>query len=75
MRFSISIPQFDTGSFDGDGVRDYLARAEELGFAGGWTLEQTGIFTDHRAAGTARLRRGLYHPLASGGSGTRCLAT
>lgn len=41
MRFSISIPQFDTGSFDADGVRAYVRRAEELGFVGGWTLEQT----------------------------------
>ncbi|MGH3725387.1 MAG: LLM class flavin-dependent oxidoreductase [Mycobacterium sp.] len=41
MRFSISIPQFDTGRFDAEGVRSYLRRAEELGFVGGWTLEQT----------------------------------
>jgi alkanesulfonate monooxygenase SsuD/methylene tetrahydromethanopterin reductase-like flavin-dependent oxidoreductase (luciferase family) len=41
MRWDISIPQRDNGIFDGDGVRSYLARAEELGFEGAWTLEQT----------------------------------
>ncbi|GAY13590.1 LLM class flavin-dependent oxidoreductase [Mycobacterium sp. shizuoka-1] len=40
MTFSISIPQLDVDGFDGDGLRSYLARAEELGFEGGWTLEQ-----------------------------------
>lgn len=41
MRFSISIPQLDDGVFDGAGLRSYLRRAEDLGFEGGWTLEQT----------------------------------
>jgi probable F420-dependent oxidoreductase len=41
VRFSISIPQRDADGFDGDGLRSYLRRAEELGFEGGWTLEQT----------------------------------
>lgn len=41
MRFAISIPQLDTGGFDGPGLRTYLRRAEQLGFEGGWTLEQT----------------------------------
>jgi alkanesulfonate monooxygenase SsuD/methylene tetrahydromethanopterin reductase-like flavin-dependent oxidoreductase (luciferase family) len=44
MRFSISIPQVDVGGFDGfdgEGLRSYLRRAEDLGFEGGWTLEQT----------------------------------
>ena len=41
MRFSIAIPQFDYDGFDGAGLRSYLARAEELGFEGGWVLEQT----------------------------------
>ena len=41
MRFSVSIPQLDVDGFDGSGVRSYLARAEELGFEGGWVLEQT----------------------------------
>jgi probable F420-dependent oxidoreductase len=40
VRFSISIPQRDVNPFDGDGVRSYLARAEELGFEGGWVMEQ-----------------------------------
>jgi alkanesulfonate monooxygenase SsuD/methylene tetrahydromethanopterin reductase-like flavin-dependent oxidoreductase (luciferase family) len=40
VRFTISIPQLDTGSFDAQGVRDYLTRAEELGFDGGWVMEQ-----------------------------------
>ena len=41
MRFSIAIPQLDTDSFYAAGLRSYLARAEELGFEGGWVLEQT----------------------------------
>jgi alkanesulfonate monooxygenase SsuD/methylene tetrahydromethanopterin reductase-like flavin-dependent oxidoreductase (luciferase family) len=40
VRYSISIPQIDVDGFDGDGLRSYLTRAEELGFEGGWTLEQ-----------------------------------
>ncbi|OBH38213.1 LLM class F420-dependent oxidoreductase [Mycobacterium sp. E342] len=40
MRFSIAIPQFDYDGFDAEGLRDYLVRAEELGFEGGWVLEQ-----------------------------------
>jgi alkanesulfonate monooxygenase SsuD/methylene tetrahydromethanopterin reductase-like flavin-dependent oxidoreductase (luciferase family) len=43
VRFSIAIPQFDTegsGGLDALGLRAYLARAEELGFEGGWVLEQ-----------------------------------
>ncbi|HZU47571.1 MAG TPA: LLM class flavin-dependent oxidoreductase [Mycobacterium sp.] len=40
MRFSISIPQLDATGFDGAGLRSYLSRAEELGFEGGWVLEQ-----------------------------------
>src|SRR6202034_2214265 len=41
VRFSIAIHQFDETGFDAAGVRDYLKRAEELGFEGGWVLEQT----------------------------------
>jgi alkanesulfonate monooxygenase SsuD/methylene tetrahydromethanopterin reductase-like flavin-dependent oxidoreductase (luciferase family) len=45
VRFSIAIPQLDyDGSgegFDAAGLRSFLARAEELGFEGGWVLEQT----------------------------------
>lgn len=40
MRWSISIPQLDTDGFDAPGLKAYLTRAEELGFEGGWTLEQ-----------------------------------
>jgi alkanesulfonate monooxygenase SsuD/methylene tetrahydromethanopterin reductase-like flavin-dependent oxidoreductase (luciferase family) len=40
VSYSISIPQFDVDGFDDDGLRSYLTRAEELGFEGGWTMEQ-----------------------------------
>lgn len=40
MRFSISIPQLANDAIDGAGLRSYLARAEQLGFAGGWVSEQ-----------------------------------
>ncbi|GAA2772260.1 LLM class flavin-dependent oxidoreductase [Mycolicibacterium pallens] len=40
MRYSISIPQLDADGFDGEGLHSYLTRAEELGFEGGWTIEQ-----------------------------------
>ncbi len=40
MTYSISIPQLDVDGFDAQGLRSYLMRAEELGFEGGWTLEQ-----------------------------------
>ncbi|BBY54990.1 LLM class flavin-dependent oxidoreductase [Mycobacterium koreense] len=40
MRWSISIPQFDLTGDDAPALRSYLARAEALGFEGGWTLEQ-----------------------------------
>jgi alkanesulfonate monooxygenase SsuD/methylene tetrahydromethanopterin reductase-like flavin-dependent oxidoreductase (luciferase family) len=40
VRFSISIPQRDTDGFDAEGFKSYLTRAEQLGFEGGWTLEQ-----------------------------------
>jgi alkanesulfonate monooxygenase SsuD/methylene tetrahydromethanopterin reductase-like flavin-dependent oxidoreductase (luciferase family) len=40
VKFSISIPQRAENGFDAEGTRSYLARAEELGFEGGWTLEQ-----------------------------------
>ncbi len=68
MRFSIAIPQLDSDSFDAAGLRSYLARAEELGFEGGWVLEQ--IIGDapllaplellaYSAACTERLRLGV----------------
>ncbi|BBX98143.1 LLM class flavin-dependent oxidoreductase [Mycobacterium lacus] len=40
MRLSIAIPQLDSGSFDDAGLRAFLGCAEELGFEGGWVLEQ-----------------------------------
>jgi alkanesulfonate monooxygenase SsuD/methylene tetrahydromethanopterin reductase-like flavin-dependent oxidoreductase (luciferase family) len=43
VRFSISIHQLDpsgAGGLAGPGLRDYLTRAEQLGFEGGWVLEQ-----------------------------------
>jgi alkanesulfonate monooxygenase SsuD/methylene tetrahydromethanopterin reductase-like flavin-dependent oxidoreductase (luciferase family) len=40
VRFSIAIPQLDYDRFDDTGLKDYLARAEELGFEAGWTMEQ-----------------------------------
>jgi alkanesulfonate monooxygenase SsuD/methylene tetrahydromethanopterin reductase-like flavin-dependent oxidoreductase (luciferase family) len=40
VRFSISIPQLAIHGFDAEGTRGFLQRAEELGFEGGWTLEQ-----------------------------------
>ena len=42
VRFSISIHQFDETGFDAAGLRDYLKRAEELGFEGGWVLLPKG---------------------------------
>lgn len=68
MRYSISIPQLDTDGFDADGLRSYLARAEELGFEGGWVLEQiigeTPLLAPlellaYAAACTRRLRLGV----------------
>ncbi len=38
---SINLIPAGAGEFDGAGLRDYLTRAEELGFEGGWVLEQT----------------------------------
>jgi alkanesulfonate monooxygenase SsuD/methylene tetrahydromethanopterin reductase-like flavin-dependent oxidoreductase (luciferase family) len=68
VRFSISLPQLDADGFDAGGFKDYLARAEELGFDGGWTLEQTiGAeqliapmeLLSYAAACTTRLRLGV----------------
>lgn len=40
MRFAVSIPQrFADGTFDPTGLRNYLVRAEELGFHSAWTQE------------------------------------
>jgi alkanesulfonate monooxygenase SsuD/methylene tetrahydromethanopterin reductase-like flavin-dependent oxidoreductase (luciferase family) len=68
VRFSIAIPQFDSDGFDDTGLRSYLARAEELGFEGGWVLEQVIgnapllaplEFLAYCAAFTQRLRLGV----------------
>lgn len=68
MRFSISLPQRDSTGFQAEAFKDYLARAEELGFEGGWTLEQTiGAapliapmeLLAYAAACTTRLRLGV----------------
>ena len=68
MRFSISIPQRAADGFDADGTSSYLARAEELGFEGGWTLEQIVApaptlaplqLLSWAAAHTTRLRLGV----------------
>jgi alkanesulfonate monooxygenase SsuD/methylene tetrahydromethanopterin reductase-like flavin-dependent oxidoreductase (luciferase family) len=68
VRFSISLPQRDADGFDDSGFKGYLARAEELGFEGGWTLEQTVgpapliaplELLAYAAACTTRLRLGV----------------
>ena len=68
MRFSISLPQRDSAGFQADEFKDYLTRAEDLGFEGGWTLEQTiGAapliapmeLLAYAAACTTRLRLGV----------------
>jgi probable F420-dependent oxidoreductase len=42
MKFAIAIPQFYAdGEFDPAAFREYLARAEELGFESAWTQEGT----------------------------------
>ena len=68
MRLAISLPQVHAGDFDADGVKDYLARAEELGFEAGWVMEQAIgptpqiaplEFLAYAAACTERLRLGV----------------
>lgn len=68
MRFAISVPQLDADGFDATGMKAYLARAEELGFEGGWVMEQAIGPTPFlapletlawAAAGTERLRLGV----------------
>jgi alkanesulfonate monooxygenase SsuD/methylene tetrahydromethanopterin reductase-like flavin-dependent oxidoreductase (luciferase family) len=79
VRFSIAIPQFDYDGFDAPGLRSYLARAEELGFDGGWVLEQVlgeapllaplelltfcAACTDRLRLGVAVLVTSLHDPL------------
>lgn len=68
VRFSISIPQLDYDRFDDAGIKDYLARAEELGFEGAWTMEQVVgespqiaplQMLSYAAACTTRIRLGV----------------
>lgn len=68
MRLAISIPQLDPDRFDGDGLKAYLARAEEFGLEGGWVMEQpigpTPLIAPlemlaYAAACTERLRLGV----------------
>jgi len=79
VRFSIAIPQLDFDGFDSAGLRSYLARAEELGFEGGWVLEQVigeapllaplellaycAACTDRLRLGVAVLVTSLHDPL------------
>jgi probable F420-dependent oxidoreductase len=86
VRFSISLPQLDVDGFDADAFKDYVRRAEELGFEAGWTLEQTiGAepliapleLLAYAAACTTRLRLGvavlvtsLHDPLQLASSAT-----
>ncbi|MHC3470783.1 LLM class flavin-dependent oxidoreductase [Streptomyces sp. 7R007] len=68
MRFALSIPQFHRdGEFDPGAFRDYLARAEDLGFHSVWAQESllgTGAVLSpmevmtYAAACTTRLRLG-----------------
>jgi probable F420-dependent oxidoreductase len=68
MQLAIAIPQLDTGTFDAQGVKAYLARAEEVGFQAGWVMEQsigpTPLIAPlemlaYAAACTERLRLGV----------------
>jgi probable F420-dependent oxidoreductase len=68
VRFAISIPQLDYDRFDDAAIKDYLARAEELGFEGAWTMEQVIgespqiaplQMLSYAAACTTRLRLGV----------------
>jgi probable F420-dependent oxidoreductase len=79
VRFSISIHQLDSAGFDAAGQRDYLTRAEQLGFEGGWVLEQivgqapllaplellayAAACTDRLRLGVAVLVSSLHDPL------------
>ena len=68
MKFAIAIPQFYAdGEFDPASFREYLARAEELGFESAWTQESTLGFgpqlspietMTYAAACTERIRLG-----------------
>lgn len=86
MRWSVSIPQQDTDRVDDAGLREYLGRAEELGFEGAWVMEQaigpTPMLAPlellaYAAACTSRIRLGvgvlvtsLHDPLQLAASAT-----
>ena len=54
MKFAIAIPQFYAdGEFDPAAFREYLARAEELGFESAWTQKARSA----RAPSSAPSRR------------------
>jgi probable F420-dependent oxidoreductase len=68
VRFAISLPQLVADGFDAEATRAYLRRAEELGFEGGWVMEQaigpTPLLAPLEmlawaAASTERLRLGV----------------
>jgi probable F420-dependent oxidoreductase len=68
VRVAISIPQLDGNGLDTAALKAYLARVEELGFEGGWVMEQTIGPTpfiaplemlSYAAACTERLRLGV----------------
>ena len=68
VRWSIAIPQLGAEAFDAAGVKAHLARAEELGFEGAWTMELTVGAAPvlaplevlaYAAAATERLRLGV----------------
>jgi alkanesulfonate monooxygenase SsuD/methylene tetrahydromethanopterin reductase-like flavin-dependent oxidoreductase (luciferase family) len=79
VRWAISIPQLDEDGFDAAAVKAYLARAEELGFEGGWVMEQAigptpllaplemlayaAACTDRLRLGVAVLVSSLHNPL------------
>jgi alkanesulfonate monooxygenase SsuD/methylene tetrahydromethanopterin reductase-like flavin-dependent oxidoreductase (luciferase family) len=79
VRFSIAIPQFDYDDFDDAGLRSFLSRAEQLGFEGGWVIEQPvgtapilaplellsycAAFTQRLRLGVAVLVTSLHEPL------------
>jgi alkanesulfonate monooxygenase SsuD/methylene tetrahydromethanopterin reductase-like flavin-dependent oxidoreductase (luciferase family) len=79
VRWAISIPQLDEDGFDAAAVKAYLARAEGLGFEGGWVMEQAigptpllaplemlayaAACTDRLRLGVAVLVSSLHNPL------------
>ena len=73
MKFAIAIPQFHAdGEFDPAAFRDYLARAEELGFESAWTQEGVlGAGPQIQPGRGDDLRGGLHRAAAPGVRGVR----